>query len=78
MTDLGDLADPYDGVHPTAPQVGYELIFWREPDPRSYRVRGRDHTCATRRAAHRCPRPLNGAAPLNVLLRNHERTAVMA
>jgi hypothetical protein len=45
VTNLGDLADPYHGVHPTAPQAGYELILWREPDPRSYRVRVRDHTC---------------------------------
>ncbi|MEV1238927.1 hypothetical protein [Nonomuraea sp. NPDC049750] len=45
MTDLGDLDDPYHGVHPAVPQAGYERLTWQEPDPRCDRVRVRDHTC---------------------------------
>jgi hypothetical protein len=33
------------GVHPSAPQVGYTRIDWRESLPRSLRVRVRRHTC---------------------------------
>lgn len=45
MTAAEDLAARYHGIHPAAPQAGYERIDWQKWDARVARVRVRDHTC---------------------------------
>ncbi|GAA1734968.1 hypothetical protein ACBR40_28455 [Nonomuraea sp. AD125B] len=52
MTDLGDFGKPYHGIHPAAPQAGYERLTWQEPDPRNDRFRVRDHTCECQRIVY--------------------------
>ncbi len=35
----------YHGIHPAAPQTGWEKLAWQECHPRTTRIRVREHTC---------------------------------
>lgn len=39
------LPAPYHGIHPAAPQAGWEKITWQQCRPRGTRIRVREHTC---------------------------------